>query len=194
MSVLRLLRLPLAAALVLVAASLAAGTAQAARTGAGSADRLLAPVTACPGSDQLGAAVPDQLAQMACLVNYARTRAGLPKLRESKTLDHAALLKLDLDIRCGAFTHTPCGQPFQQVFADAGWSLAGSYSLGENLAYGQDSLGSAQQIMQAWLDSPDHRANLLSRSYTTFGLAVRPATTFLGYQDIAIWANEFAGP
>ncbi len=130
---------------------------------------------------------------MSCLVNYARSHAGVPALREVKTLDLAGTLKLNAEIHCGAFTHTPCGQPFQNVFSAAGYPLGTAYSVGENLAYGQGELGSPQSIMQSWLASPDHRQNLLSTSWTSFGLALHAGTPFLGSTGVALWANEFAG-
>jgi uncharacterized protein YkwD len=169
--------------------SLAASNAQAA---AKHADRLLAPPAACaaPVDTSTGA----QLGAMSCLVNYARVHAGVPALRESKTLDLAGTLKLNADLRCGSFSHTPCGQPFQSVFTAAGYSLGSAYSVGENLAYGEGALGTPQAIMQAWLASPDHRENLLSTSWTSFGLALRAGATFLGASGVALWANEFAGP
>jgi uncharacterized protein YkwD len=155
-------------------------------------DRLLAPKAACPTPAATSASA--QLAIMSCLVDYARVHAGVPALRESKTLDLAGSLKVSADIHCGAFTHTPCGQPFQSVFTAAGYSLGTAYSVGENLAYGQGTLGSPQAIMQAWLASPDHRQNLLSTNWTSFGVAVHAGTTFLGATGVALWANEFAGP
>ena len=48
--------------------------------------------------------------------------------------------------------------------------------------------------MQAWLASPDHRQNLLSTNWTSFGVAVHAGATFLGAGGVALWANEFAGP
>lgn len=177
------------ALLVCVAVASTAGAA----TGAQSRiDRLLAPAGACPGSNATDAPVQAQVDAMACLVSYARTKAGLPKLRETSVLDRAGALKVAADVRCRAFSHTPCGQSLQAVFAAAGYALTGGYSLGENLAWGQDELGSPQQIMQAWLSSPNHRANLLSTNWTTFGLGVRTGMTFLGYDGVALWANEFA--
>jgi uncharacterized protein YkwD len=155
-------------------------------------DRLLAPQAACPAPADTSTAA--QLGAMSCLVSYARTHAGVPALRESKTLDLAGTLKLNAEIRCGAFTHTPCGQPFQDVFGAAGYSLGTTYSVGENLAYGGGALGSPQAIMQAWLASPDHRQNLLSTDWTSFGLALHSNATFLGSGNVALWANEFAGP
>jgi uncharacterized protein YkwD len=155
-------------------------------------DRLLAPRAACPVPADTSSAA--QLAVMSCLVSYARSHAGVPALRESKALDLAGTLKLNAEIRCGAFTHTPCGQPFQSIFDAAGYSVGTAYSVAENLAVGQGALGSPQAIMQVWLGSPDHRQNLLSTEWTSFGLALHASTTFLGAGGVALWANEFGGP
>ena len=167
-------------------------TTTSAHAASSATDRLLAPPATCPGT--AGASTAEQLATMRCLVGYDRAHAGVSKLHASTSLAQAGMLKLDADIRCGAFTHTPCGQPFDRVFVTAGFSTDGSYSAGENLAYGQDLLGSPWQVMQVWLASPEHRQVLLSADWTTFGLAVREDTTFLGGSHVALWANEFAGP
>jgi len=167
-------------------------TAASAQAASKRADRLLAPQAACPAPADTSTAA--QLGAMSCLVNYARTHAGVPVLHESKTLDLAGTLKLNAEIRCDAFTHTPCGQPFQAVFSAAGYSLGTAYSAGENLAYSGGALASPQAIMQAWLASPDHRQNLLSTDWTSFGLALHSNATFLGSGNVTLWANEFAGP
>lgn len=175
-------------AIALVASAGITATAQASST---HTDRLLAPKTACAAADTSTAA---QLATMSCLVDYARTHAGVPPLHESKTLDLAGTLKLSAEIHCGAFTHTPCGRPFEDVFSAAGYPLGAAYAFGENLAYGQGLLGSPQAVMQAWLASPDHRQNLLSTTWTSFGLALHAGASFMGTNGVALWANEFAGP
>jgi uncharacterized protein YkwD len=176
-------------AALLAVVSLTTASAQAASK---RVDRLLAPQAACAAPADTSTAA--QLTAMSCLVNYARSHAGVPLLHETKTLDLAGTLKLNADLRCGTFTHTPCGQPFQTVFTAAGYSLGAAYSVGENLAYGQGALGSPEAIMQAWLASPDHRQNLLSTSWTSFGLALHAGATFLGASGVALWVNEFAGP
>ena len=48
----------------------------------------------------------------------------------------------------------------------------GCYSVGENLAWA-DPGSTPRQIVQAWLDSPDHRANLLDSRFRDTGVANR---------------------
>jgi uncharacterized protein YkwD len=179
-------RIPALAAAVAVAALVVGSSSAASRR----VDPLLATATTCPGSSDTDGSPAEQVAEMACLVQFARDQAGASQLHESKTLDRAATLKIAADIRCGQFSHTPCSEQFESTFVAAGYSLAGSYSVGENLAYGQNHAGSPRQIMASWLVSPAHRQNLLSGAWKSFGLGVRTGK-FLGFSGVAIWANEF---
>jgi uncharacterized protein YkwD len=179
-------RIPALVVAVTVAALLVGSSNASGRQG----DALLAPASTCPGSASTAGTSADQMAEMACLVAFARDQADSTALHETKTLDRAATLKIDADLRCGQFSHTPCSQQFESVFAAAGYPMSGGYAVGENLAFGQNRAGSPRQIMAAWLASPPHRQNLLSGQWKSFGLGVHVGS-FLGYSGIAIWANEF---
>jgi hypothetical protein len=161
---------------------LAFALAGEARGGHAKGDRLLAPASFCTGTS---------INVMACLVQYAREHVGLPPLRESGTLDRAGQLKVDADIRCQQFTHTPCSQRFEAAFAAAGYPLGTSLSVGENLAWGQGSGGSPREVMRAWLASAEHRSNLLSAHWKTLGIASHSGAYFLGNRDVTVWATEF---
>ena len=145
-------------------------------------DPLLAPVGACD------AATPQQT--MVCLTNYARTHDGLSALSANPTLDAAGDAKLAADLTCGEFSHTPCGDPFSNVFASY---LAGatSYSIGENIAWGTGSYGAARDTMNSWLLSPGHRANILNGTFTELGIGYAPNQTFQGYGGATLWSQEF---
>jgi uncharacterized protein YkwD len=58
-----------------------------------------------------------------------------------------------------------------QKRCDMGW-------VGENVAYGYLTGAS---VVAAWMGSPDHRANLLSRHYTLVGIAARKGSDGLWY-------------
>ena len=178
-------RVPALAAAVAVAALVVSSSNAAPRV-----DPFLASPATCPGSADTDGSAAQQMSEMACLVQFARDQAGASPLHESKTLDKAAALKIDADIRCGQFSHTPCSQQFESTFVAAGYSLGAQYSIGENLAFGQRKAGSPRQIMASWLASPPHRQNLLSGDWKSFGLGVHTGK-FLGYPGVAIWANEF---
>jgi len=114
----------------------------------------------CSGSTTAAAPPASELASMHCLVNSVRAQHGLAALREMPALDRSSALRAQAILRCGDFSHTPCGQSFVQPFVRVGY-LRGSSSVGENLAWGGGTLGSPGATFDSWLRSPDHRPNLL---------------------------------
>ena len=49
------------------------------------------------------------------------------------------------------------------------------YVIGENLAWGTYSLSTPQAIVEAWVASPGHLANILESRYTETGIGITPA-------------------
>jgi uncharacterized protein YkwD len=175
-----------ALALLVLAFLAVAGTASA-----GQYSNLVAPSGTCgPAADQLDLAPADAQATMLCLTNWARTQSGLAPLKASTTLDAAGAAKLGADLSCGEFTHTPCGNPFTNVFATY---LAGatSYSVGENIAWGTGSYGTPRSTMDSWLNSEGHRANILDPRFAELGIGYLPNKAFLGYSGATLWSQEF---
>jgi len=64
--------------------------------------------------------------------------------------------------------------------------------VGENLAWGTGPLAGARSIVNMWLASPEHRANLLRAGYRTVGVGVRSGT-FSGYPGAVLITTDFAG-
>ena len=181
------MRLPLAGLLACAALALAGG--------AGAADdpyaALLAPAGTCGSADsQLDLDPTTARAVMTCLTNYARTRAGLRPLRTSPALNAAGDAKLAADVSCGDFSHTPCGRPFESVFA-AYIRGARSYTLGENIAWGTGSYATPRQTMSSWLHSSGHRQNILRSSFTELGVGYLPNQAFQGFGGTSLWSQEF---
>jgi len=169
--------------------TLSAGTSGAAAGGAAS---LLAPAGTCgPAADRLNLDVATARKAMLCLTNYARVHSGLKRLVGNALLNQAGEAKLDADLSCGEFTHTPCGKPFDVVFAGyvAG---AGSYALGENIAWGTGTFGTPRQTMTAWLHSSEHRQNILSSAFHELGIGYVTGQTFQGSSGATLWSQEFA--
>ena len=65
--------------------------------------------------------------------------------------------------------------------------------IGENLAWGTYTLSTPQAIVEAWVASPGHLANILEARYTETGIGVDPAVPqSLGEGDPgATYAQEF---
>lgn len=99
------------------------------------------------------------------LTNAERTKAGLAPLQTDDKLMAAAREKSQDMQTKNYFSHTSptFGSPFDRMKA-----LGISYkSAGENIAQGQRS---PQEVVQAWMDSPGHRANILNGSFTHIGV------------------------
>ena len=127
---------------------------------------------------------------MQCLTNYAGAQSGLPSLQLDPTLNRAGNAKLAANLSCDEFSHTPCGQPFDAVFAEYTRGAAG-YEIGENIAWGTGSYGTPREAMNGWLHSPGHRENLLNADYRELGIGYLPARVFQGYGGATLWAQEF---
>lgn len=154
---------------------------------------LVASAKKCPGSDSLSASVASQKKAMLCLINHARSSKGMNKLRLSNNLSQAADAKTRDDIKCGDFSHTPCGKDFTQYFYRSGYLPSnGAWGVGENIAWASPSrsVGTAQKIFKAWLDSPEHRENLFNPKWRHTGLSLR-ISKFQGVKNARLWSNTF---
>jgi uncharacterized protein YkwD len=63
---------------------------------------------------------------------------------------------------------------------------------GENLAWGNGTYAQPSTIITEWLNSPEHRANLLHAGWTRIGIGITYGT-FLGNAGAAIVTTDFAG-
>jgi uncharacterized protein YkwD/stress response protein SCP2 len=113
--------------------------------------------------------MPGDLARTAVevtdLTNRERARAGLPPLATDALLTRAAQAhSTDMVVRA-FYSHTgPDGsQPWDRA-ASAGSTRR---TIGENIACGQRS---AAEVVEGWMNSPGHRANILKREFTHIGI------------------------
>ncbi|MFC5447325.1 CAP domain-containing protein [Paenibacillus aestuarii] len=104
--------------------------------------------------------------QMLDLVNQARASAGLPPLAVDPALVKTARLKSQDMVDNNYFSHeSPTyGSPFDMMN-----KFGISYnSAGENIACNQ----TVQAAHEALMNSPGHRANILSKDYTHIGIGI----------------------
>jgi uncharacterized protein YkwD len=156
-------------------------------THASDGSALQAVASACAGATSTAGDTHAQLEAMYCGVNVVRRAYHLRVVRGNVPLNRSSLLKANAVRRCG-FTHTPCGMSFTYTFRRAGYLPARAF--GENLAWGQSDLGSPLRTLAAWLNSPPHRANLLSGGWRDLGIAVERGRIF-GRDGVALWVMEF---
>jgi uncharacterized protein YkwD len=121
----------------------------------------------CANASALPGSVPASTARLAvlCLLNARRAAAGLPALRQSRSLRTAAGHFATSMVRRSFFGHvSPGGSTLRARVAQTSYlSRTRSWSLGENIAYGAGTLGTPAAIVSAWMGSPPHRANILTR-------------------------------
>lgn len=117
--------------------------------------------------------------QVVKLVNEERAKAGLPALNVMTDLTAAANVRA-IEIK-QSFSHTrPDGSSFSTAIREQGVSFRGS---GENIAWGQKT---PQQVMNGWMNSEGHRANILSKNFKNIGVGY--------YQDekgVNYWVQLF---
>jgi uncharacterized protein YkwD len=118
-------------------------------------------------------------------LNLVRAAHGLAPLRYDPHLQRAARRHSREMLVTQIFEHGAFGARM------ARFDVRGSLT-GENLAWGNGPFGSANSIMQAWLASPEHRANLLRPGFRRIGIGdlVGP---FLGYSGAHVVTADFAG-
>ena len=120
----------------------------------------------------------DYASQVVALVNAERAKYGLSALKVDSRVQQAAQVRAKETVQ--SFSHTrPNGSSFSTALTEAGVSYTRS---GENIAYGQST---PQQVVQAWMNSPGHRANILNENFTTIGVGY----TVSG--GTAYWAQLF---
>ncbi|KRE49603.1 CAP domain-containing protein [Paenibacillus sp. Soil522] len=116
--------------------------------------------------------------QVLQIVNSERAKAGLSPLSMDSNLSNMALVKAQDLINNNYFDHTSptYGSPFDMMK-----KFQITYNAaGENIAKGQPT---PEQVMNDWMNSEGHKANILSSSFTHIGI---------GYFKGA-WVQEFTG-
>jgi uncharacterized protein YkwD len=139
----------------------------------------------CADADALPSAIgaPRALAAVDCLTTTYRQSQGLPGLTVDAQLNGAAQAHADDMAARGYYEHTtPDGVTFSARLTNYGvsWSAAGEYIA--------EQTTTPRQVVDAWIASPDHHANLVSAGYSATGLGI--AST----PDATFWVQEFIQP
>jgi uncharacterized protein YkwD len=128
-------------------------------------------------------------------INQVRAQHGLPAFRSSSALRAAAHFHSRTMAARGFFAHESAdGSAFwkrvERYYPSRGFRY---WSVGENLAYGSPTI-SAEGAVRAWMDSPGHRANLLSGAWQEVGLAAVHddfATGVYGGRPVTVVTADF---
>ncbi|MFV0137696.1 CAP domain-containing protein [Streptomyces sp. HMX87] len=130
---------------------------------------------------------PDGLARTAAevvdLTNRERAGAGLPPLAADPRLTAAAQAHSADMVARDFYSHTsPDGSAPRDRAAAAG---ATRRTIGENIACGQRS---PADVVEGWMNSPGHRANILGRDFTHIGVGLAG-----GGRAGTYWTQVFGG-
>jgi uncharacterized protein YkwD len=169
--------LPLALVLALPAAPAAAGP------------------TACAAAHSSPAeAAASQLEHtVLCLVNRERAARGLGRLRSNDRLDRAARGHSRHMVEANFFSHdSPGGASVLQRVKRRGYNGRGGLMVGENIAWGSGSYATPAEIVEGWMNSSGHRANILHRGFREIGVGVaKGAPRPVGGQPAATYTTDF---
>ena len=116
-----------------------------------------------PGNESAAATSDAYIQRVVDLVNRERAKAGLNPVVLQENLTAAAQVRAKEIVT--SFSHTrPNGTSCFTALKEAGVSYMGA---GENIAYGQLS---ADAVMEGWMNSSGHRANILNKNFTKIGI------------------------
>ncbi len=160
------LPLPIALAFALLLASLLLLGPAAAKGSAAS----------CGGADTPAYSMNDRSAAKVtlCLLNKERAARGLKSLRFDKKQQKAADKHNRVMLRQDCFSHLcPGERDLVGRIAAAGYLPCNcTWGIAENLAWGSGSQSTPANVVDAWMNSPDHRVNILNPRYDEVGIAV----------------------
>ncbi len=122
--------------------------------------------------------------QVLALVNDRRTRIGLPEVTLNPVLTRMAEDYCREMIENDFFEHSsPSGEGPGERAYKAGYVFL---AIGENLAAGQET---AEQVVEEWMHSPEHREIILGTQWREIGIGVR-----IGGEHDIYWVLEFGNP
>jgi uncharacterized protein YkwD len=144
------------------------------------------------GNNASDSLVPSKIV---AFTNQERITASLSALAVNAELTVAAQAKVDDMIKRQYFEHvSPTGEGPSHLAKEANYEYL---VIGENLALG--NFENEKALVQAWMDSPGHRANILHNRFTEIGVAVGKGTfegktTWFAVQEFGVPLSSCPSP
>lgn len=128
-----------------------------------------------------------------CLLNVQRRKHHEHALRFDQRLALAGLQHARDMVQNQYFSHdAPSGQNFvQRIFNTDYVPARASWTLGENLAWGDQAKATPRAIVRGWMASPPHRRNILTAGFRQIGIAIVIGAPVGGVGPAATYATEF---
>lgn len=137
--------------------------------------------------DVLGISTSVSQQELIRLTNVEREKNGLPAVKEDNRLNKAAEEKGKNMFAEDYWAHySPSGKDPWGFIQDSGYKF--TYA-GENLAR---NFNTSEEVVNAWIASPTHKANILNSHYENIGIAVLEGT--LKGQKTILIVQEFGTP
>jgi uncharacterized protein YkwD len=164
---------------------------------------LLGPMAAsahASACSRYGDTSPAQLARhqaedaVQCLLNRKRSTHGLPPLAPDDRLRRAAQRHSGYMREHQCFSHQCPGEAsIRQRLKRVHYLHAGlaSWAYGENIGWGTHHFGTPKGMVKAWMQSPEHRHNILEPSFHDLGVGFTHGSPSDPDADGGIYTTDF---
>jgi uncharacterized protein YkwD len=123
-----------------------------------------------------------------CLLNKERTSRGIRKFHDNGRLDLASRRHANDMSRRNYFEH---GDFVGRIKAARYLKGARGYTLGENIAWGSWDYATPANIVDGWMHSPGHRANILNPGFHEIGLGIARGAPVGGQDRAGTYVTDF---
>jgi len=149
----------------------------------------------CPGAYMTpGNATMTQLHDATlCLLNAERRKRGLTPVRQDERLRLAATRHSKDMVNRRYFSHySPGGASMTDRIRKTSYiSSVRSWAIGENIAWGSGRYATPHSIVDMWMHSAGHRANILARNFREIGIGIARGAPVRGQQDAGTFTTDF---
>jgi len=112
-------------------------------------------------------------AAITCLVNGERAARGLETVGRAGALDAVARRHASDMVTRRYFAHvSPTNGTVEKRARRGGYLTAPCWALGEDLGWAPPSVASPQAVVEAWMESPGHRAVILDPDFRELGIGI----------------------
>ena len=142
-----------------------------------------------PNSSVLGSHSSIDSSQLLIQANKARESNNAKNLELNSDLNSAAEQKANDIVKNNYWTHvSKDGTTPWQLISSTGLKYS---EAGENLAYG---FNTSNDVIIGWMNSKEHRDNLLNKSFTMTGIGIATSDNFMGKGKQTIVVELYASP
>ena len=151
----------------------------------------------CGAADSLPSAqtLRETAQALLCLINAERSSRGLGALRMNARLSRAAAGHSRDMVRNTYFSHDSIdGKTMLDRIRAAGYVGRNSvFTVGENLGWGSGRKAAPRALVQTWMNSPPHRANILQGRFRELGVGLVLGAPAAGVSGSAVTATTNFG-